>query len=273
MIAVSRQERNEPDFRLECPSAGQARPLTNCHCREENRPAIIRPPSFLVPELLDMSSLQTFFRTVVMLATLGIVAKVWFLYGPSAVELQTIGVRIVELSKDAINNYWKSPNSGTSLAGDSSSPLQPAPFVPPSSPMQPIPLPPVASVATGSVQLANSTTAPSTPVAPPLSPAAPALAAPPSGAKLEPMASAAGTDRLVTDVAQLANLGVHNQQVKPWGNGGGLYRCTCDAPWTASPNYSRHFEAVATTAEAAVEQVTAQVTAWQNSQRRATAGR
>jgi hypothetical protein len=79
-------------------------------------------------------------------------------------------------------------------------------------------------------------------------------------------------DRLVADVEQLANLGVHNEQVKPWGNGG-LYRCVCDAPWIASPNYSRHFEAVATTAEAAVEQVTAQITAWQNSQRGRTAGR
>ena len=39
-----------------------------------------------------MSSLQTFFRTVVMLATLGIVAKIWFLYGPSVGEMQTIGV-------------------------------------------------------------------------------------------------------------------------------------------------------------------------------------
>jgi hypothetical protein len=78
-------------------------------------------------------------------------------------------------------------------------------------------------------------------------------------------------DRLVTDVQQLLDLGVDQPQVRPWGNGG-LYRCVCEAPWKASPNYSRHFESVANTAEAAVEQVTAQVAAWQNSQRGKSAG-
>jgi hypothetical protein len=216
-----------------------------------------------------MTSLQTFFRTVVMLATLGIVAKVWFLYGPSAAEMQAIGVRVVELSKEAINNYWKSPSGSTPLAGDPQAALQPAPFVPPSGPMQPIPLPPVTS-SPNPVQLANGTS--STLAAPPLSPAAPA-GAPPIGAKLEPMDSTKKDDRLVVDIQRLAELGVRDEQVKPWGSNGGLYRCTCDAPWIASPNYSRHFEAVATTAEAAVEQVTAQVSAWQNSQRQAAAGK
>jgi hypothetical protein len=219
-----------------------------------------------------MSSLQTFFRTVVMLATLGIVAKIWFLYGPSVGELQTIGVRVVELSKEAINNYWKSP-SGNTLAGDPQAAMQPAPFVPPSSPMQPIPLPPVLSPATGPVQLANSTVTGAMPTAPPLAPAGPATnAGPPKSAQLEPMGIPNAGNRLVSDVERLADLGVRDQQVKPWGSGGALFRCTCEAPWTASPNYSRHFEAVATSAEAAVEQVTAQVVAWQNSQRRTTAG-
>jgi hypothetical protein len=219
-----------------------------------------------------MSSLQTFFRTVVMLVVLGIGAKFWFLYGPSVGELQTIGVRVVELSKEAINNYWKSP-TGNTLAGDSQAATQPAPFVPPSSPMQPIPLPPVLAPAPGPVQLANGTVTGSMPTAPPLAPAAPVTnAGPPKSAQLEPTGIPNASTRLVLDVQRLADLGVRDQQVKPWGSGGALYRCTCEAPWIASPNYSRHFEAVATSAEAAVEQVTAQVVAWQNSQRRTTAG-
>jgi hypothetical protein len=216
-----------------------------------------------------MSSLQTFFRTVVMLATLGIVAKIWFLYGPSAGELQTIGVRVVSLAQEAINSYWKSPSGNTSLAGDPQAAMQPAPFVPPSGPMQPIPLPPVLSPAPSPVQPASSTAGGVMPAAPALSPAPANDPAVTQSAKLEP---AAAGERLVTDVQHLAELGVRDQQVKPWGDSGGLYRCTCDAPWIASPNYSRHFEAVATSAEAAVEQVTAQVAAWQNSQRRTAAG-
>jgi hypothetical protein len=219
-----------------------------------------------------MSSLQTFFRTVVMLATLGIVAKLWFLYGPSVGEMKSIGSRVVELSEQAVNDYWKSTSNTTVSPTDSQMALQPAPFVPPSSPMQPIPLPPVTPTAPGPVQLANGTSPGTTFSAPPLSSGAAATVGPPIGAKLEPMEMPGRDNRLVNDVKQLAELGVHDQQVKPWGNSGGLYRCTCDAPWPAAPNYSRHFEAVATTAEAAVEQVTSQVVAWQNLQRVKTAG-
>jgi hypothetical protein len=213
-----------------------------------------------------MSSLQTFFRTVVMLATLGIVAKLWFFYGPSVGELKSIGTRVAELSAQAWNDYWKPAGGTQSLASDSRGPIAPAPFVPSPGPMQPIPLPPINATAPGPVQLANGFGTQSAPEAPPLSPAAPTNFIPPKGATLVPMDSPRGEDQLVTDVRKLADLGVHKQQVTPWGNGGTLYRCNCDAPWPAAPNYSRHFEAVAPTAEAAVEQVTAEVVAWRNSQ-------
>jgi hypothetical protein len=219
-----------------------------------------------------MSSLQTFFRTVVMLATLGIVAKLWFLYGPSVGEMKSIGTRVVELSEQAVNDYWKSTSNTSASPADSQTALQPAPFVPPSSPMQPMPLPPVTSTAPGPVQLVNGTSPGGSVIAPPLCTGFIVDGAPPAGAKLEPMDTPGRDNRLVNDVKQLAELGVHDQQLKPWGNSGGLYRCTCDAPWPAAPNYSRHFEAVATTAEAAVEQVTSQVAAWQNLQRARTAG-
>jgi hypothetical protein len=232
------------------------------------------PPHYLIPELVAMSSLQTFFRTVVMLATLGIVANLWYLYGPDVARMQAIGVRVVELSKEAVNNYWKSPAGNTSLASDPQAALQPAPFVPPSGAMQPIPLPPVTSVAPGPVQLANGVSTVTTPTAPPLAPAtSPVLPSPQNVATAVPMDSAKKDSGKVSDLHRLLDLGVGNAQVKPWGNGGGLYRCSCDAPWIASPSYSRHFEAVATTAEAAVEQVAGQVAAWQDSQRRTAAGR
>jgi hypothetical protein len=213
-----------------------------------------------------MSSLQTFFRTVVMLATLGIVAKIWFLYGPSVGEMQTIGARVAELTQQTWNDYWKASGSAPPLAADSPGSTVPAPFVPSPGPMQPIPLPPLSATAPGPVQLANGFGKDAPPVAPPLSPATPVNSAPPSGAALVPMGAPAGADRLVADVKRLSDLGVRNQQVRPWGSGGALYRCSCDAPWPAAPNYSRHFEAVALTAEAAVEQVTVDIASWRNSQ-------
>ncbi len=218
-----------------------------------------------------MSSLQTFFRTVVMLATLGIVAKIWFLYGPSIGEMQTIGGRVAELAQQTWSDYWKGSNSGTPLAADSPGAAVPAPFVPSGGAMQPIPLPPLSATAPGPVQLANGLGKDAPPVAPQLSPA-PANSTAPAGAALLPMQGSAGTDRLTAGVKRLSDLGVRNQQVRPWGSGGALYRCTCDAPWPAAPNYSRHFEAVASTAEAAVEQVTAEITAWRTSQQTRTAG-
>jgi len=44
-------------------------------------------------------------------------------------------------------------------------------------------------------------------------------------------------------------------------------RFSCDAPWANSPSFSRHFEAVAASPEAAVEQVAAEIQAWQRGQR------
>jgi hypothetical protein len=213
-----------------------------------------------------MSSLQTFFRAVVMLATLGIVAKIWFLYGPSVGEMQTIGARVAELSQQTWSDYWKGSGGATPLAADSTGATAPAPFVPSGGPMQPIPLPPLSATAPGPVQLANGVGKDAPPIAPQLSPAGPINTAPPAGATLVPMDTPTGADRLVTGVKRLSDLGVRNQQVRPWGSSGALYRCSCDAPWPAAPNYSRHFEAVAATAEAAVEQVMADIATWRSSQ-------
>jgi hypothetical protein len=218
---------------------------------------------------LVMASLQTFFRTVVMLATLAIVAKFWFLYGPNMTEMKSIGSRLVELSGQAWSEYWKPPTGASAPGGDSQLAGQPAPFVPPTGSLQPIPLPPVVSTSPGPVQLASRTDPPL--AAPQLSPAPLATG---TGGHPRPSRddASAGNDRLVTDVERLAALGVRDQQLKPWGRDGALYRCSCDAPWVGSPNYSRHFESVAASAEAAIEQVADQVAAWQSSQRTRGAG-
>ena len=68
----------------------------------------------------------------------------------------------------------------------------------------------------------------------------------------------------ITDVGEGpgATDGIRISEVAPWGSGG-LVRFTCEAPWANSPSFSRHFEAVAATPEAAVEQVATDIAAWQ----------
>ncbi len=107
-----------------------------------------------------MASFRTFFRTVVMLATLGIVAKLWYLHGPSVDEMKSIVARVAEVTTEAWNNYWQKPND-SALADDPRLPnvgSVPAPFVPPGVPMEPIqqaPTHPNGASSPGTVQLAG----------------------------------------------------------------------------------------------------------------------
>ncbi len=101
-----------------------------------------------------MASFRTFFRTVVMLATLGLVAKAWYHYGPSVDEMKSIGSRASEVVRQEWKNYWQ-PQSAEILADDPRLPNlggAPAPFVPPLG-TEPMPLAP---------QLAPNGTNPST---------------------------------------------------------------------------------------------------------------
>jgi hypothetical protein len=68
--------------------------------------------------------------------------------------------------------------------------------------------------------------------------------------------------RLTALLEHLTSQGVRDQHLAPWGSGG-LVRFTCEAPWANSPSFSRHFEAVAATPEAAVGQVATDIAAWQ----------
>ena len=190
-----------------------------------------------------MASFQTFFRTVVMLATLGLLAKLWYHHGPTVEELQVIGARVSEIAQQAWADYWQSRDGGSSLAGEP--PAAPAPFAPPNDALQPIHAEPSATrLPTPSpVQLAVAV--------------APALAAtpPPSG------------DPVQKTLDELSQWGVRDQELQPWGTSGRLYRFSCSAPWARSPSFSRHFEAVADSQLAAVEQVAAEIRAWRSGQR------
>lgn len=210
-----------------------------------------------------MASFQTFFRTVVMLATLGLMAKAWYLYGPSVNEMKVMGARLVEVSQQTWSEYWQNPAAGA-IAADPNSPaagLAPAPFVPQGVPIEPIPHAP-ASLTTpggsGAVQLASGTPAGFAPA----TTEDPSTAWPASGAL--PITADA---KISAILERLAQLGVRDRDLAPWGSRGNLMRFSCRVPWANSPAYSRHFEAVAATPLAAVEQVAAEIEAWQSGRR------
>ena len=223
-----------------------------------------------------MASFQTFFRTVVMLATLGIVAKVWYLHGPSVDEMKAIGSRVAEVAQEAWTNYWQQP-SGDGLADDPRLPHvggAPAPFVPSGSAIQPMPHDPNQTPMAGdsTVQLAGGIPAEIVPVAPsgPSTPWPPGAAPEPTRLPADPTAATNETQlasQLATLLEQLVQWGVRDQELAPWGSRGELVRFRCNVPWANSPAYSRHFEAVAATPLAAVEQVTAEIEAWRSGQR------
>ena len=221
-----------------------------------------------------MASFQTFFRTVVMLATLGLMAKAWYLYGPSVDEMKTIGTRVTEVASQAWTEYWQKP-AGNSLADDPRLPHvggAPAPFVPLGTRIAPIPHEPHHATTAGSglVQLAGGVPAEIVLV----SPAGPSTAWPPSAmpepVRLPPdgVPSAPQQDtRLPAMLEQLTKLGVRDQELAPWGSRGELVRFSCNVPWANSPAYSRHFEAVAASPLEAVAQVADEIEAWRSGQR------
>jgi hypothetical protein len=212
-----------------------------------------------------MASFQTFFRTVVMLATLGIVAKAWYLYGPTVDEMKVIGTRAAEVAQKAWTDYWQKSNDGALADDDPRLPTTsgpPAPFVPGGAPMDPMPHSPglVPQTATANtVQLAGGV--PAEVVQIPASPEPTRL--PPNSA--EPSQDA----QISAFTERLKQLGARDQELAPWGSRGELVRFRCNVPWANSPAYSRHFEAVAATPLAAVQQVTAEIEAWQSAQQRA----
>jgi hypothetical protein len=222
-----------------------------------------------------MASFQTFFRTVVMLATLGLVAKAWYLYGPSVDEMKKIGARVAEVTSQTWNEYWQKP-ADAPLSDDPRLPRlggAPAPFVPQGGPMEPMPhgstgaLQPISN---GTVQLVGGMPAEIVPVPSPGPSSAWPPTSPPEPTRLPPNNSLAANSsdaQLAATLEQLTQLGVRDPELSAWGSGGNLMRFSCNMPWANSPAYSRHFEAVAATSLEAVQQVSAEIDAWRNGQR------
>lgn len=220
-----------------------------------------------------MASLQTFFRTVVMLAALGFIAKMWYHHGPNLDEMKSIGARVSEVVAQEWSDYWQ-PQAGGALADDPRLPNlsgAPAPFVPPDG-MQPIPtapnlVPSATGQLPGTVQLAGGVPAEVVPsnAWPPGSAAEPTRL-PPDATATAPTPVPQENPRLTALLEHLTSLGVRDQALAPWGSGG-LVRFTCEVPWANSPSFSRHFEAVAATPEAAVEQVATDIATWQRGAR------
>jgi hypothetical protein len=219
-----------------------------------------------------MSSFRTFFRTVVMLATLGLIAKFWHQCGPSFNELKDIGARVRDVAQEEWTKYWQaSPNDA--LANDPRVPQvgnAPAPFEPQGTPMAPMPHAPqlVPTDQAGSVQLAGGIPTDGSPQAVG-NPSTPWPPAPPA----EPMRLPgdihvpAEDPQLTAALEKLTQWGVRDQELRPWGSTGDLMRFSCSMPWGNSAAYSRHFEAVAATPIAAVEQVAFEIEAWQRGER------
>jgi len=217
-----------------------------------------------------MSSFRTFFRVVVMLAALGLVAKAWYHYGLTLGELQAIGSRGVEVASELWEKYWQSPGTSSALAVDdqrqSTIATPPAPFVPPTGPVEPMRLP-ATTTAPGDalpVQLAAGSTA-QTAAAEMLPPSPAALPGGILSAATLSTSDPPPADPLQAMVERLNQLGARDQQLTPWGSRGELVRFTCSVPWGGSATFTRQFEAVATTPLAAVEQVTAEIEAWHGS--------
>ena len=188
--------------------------------------------------------------------------------------MKTIGARVAEVTSEAWTDYWQKPTD-SSLADDPRVPnigTVPAPFVPPGAPAQPMPHGPSHTAGpphAGTVQLAGGMPAEMVPA----SPSGPSTAWPPSSppepTRLPPDGSVApeSDPRLSAALERLAQLGMRDQELSAWGSRGELMRFSCTMPWANSPVFSRHFEAVAATPLAAVEQVATEIEAWQRGQR------
>jgi hypothetical protein len=214
-----------------------------------------------------MAALKTLFRTVVMLAVLVILVKAWFHFELTVDKVQEFGARVVQMAQDAWNEYQDSRQANPALVGDPQLHLGPAPFDPPTIEPPPIHAPPLNAPLSGPVQFADGSSL----AAPDLSSRAPTSIDTAPAAALVPMDAPAAIPAS-GDVAQmldrLTHVGVVDLDLKPWGGSGRLFRFTCSAPWINSPSFTRHFEAVAETPEAAVTQVTAEIEAWQRGQQR-----
>lgn len=208
-----------------------------------------------------MPSFTTVVRAIVMVAVGAAVFKGWQLYGPSNEQVKNFAVRATEMAQSA----WKDHQGKGKTADDqplveqNSGPPAFAQTIQPPTADASVTAPPLAvqTPPARSAGVVPSTAAPQAP-APPITPVT--ETAPPA-------AATAGDDRVHALLSRLQQLGTADPKVAAWGSSGHLFRCCCQAPLASSPAVTQHFEAVAAEPALAVQQVVAQVEAWQTARR------
>jgi hypothetical protein len=167
-------------------------------------------------------------RAIIMFGTITVGAMAWKVYGPPPEQLAPIVNRVVELANQTLGRDAVQPKSSElsapRLLGISEAAIEPLP---------------------GGVPLR---------VDPEVAPAAHLLEIP-----THPAAQVAGADVLL---GRLRSLGAVDVDLKPWGATGQAYRCACRLASPANPTLERNFDAIATDAKSAVEQVLTDIECW-----------
>jgi hypothetical protein len=169
-------------------------------------------------------------RTIIMLGTITVGAMAWKVYGPPAEQLAPVVNRVVELANQTLGRGAVQPKP------KSSEPPAPRLVAIRDSVLEPLP---------GGAPLRVDRE---------VAPAAHFLDIP-----THPTPQTVSTDALL---GQLHLLGAVDVELKPWGATGQTYRCACRMASAANPTLERNFDAVATDAKSAVEQVLADIEDW-----------
>jgi hypothetical protein len=193
-----------------------------------------------------MPRFQTLYRFVVMAATLAIAVMLWKLFGPPAEKVKGVTLRAIEWAENALREPAEPAAGPAAMPQVSPLPAGKMPVLAPTPP-------PLAPFVAGVTPVEG----PQEPTIPPAKPL-PRVETPPE-VSADPMAAL---------LAHLDELGVDERQLMPWGASGQMVRFCCRAPWGDSPQFGRHFEAVAAEPLTAVRQVVADVDAWRNTQKR-----
>jgi hypothetical protein len=195
-----------------------------------------------------MPKFTTVFRTIVMVFAAVIAVEGWQRYGPSQAQMKSLAARAVEIAHDALDKpeLRSEETSGLVLGTATVSPTFST------APLATIVAPPGAADELPAAPEIFATAAPAQPTV--------------ATSNEPPQASAHDTDRLPALMSRLEELGGVEPQLVSLGSEGQLYRFCCQAALDGTPNFKRHFEAVAAEKALAVEQVVAKVEAWRAAQ-------
>lgn len=168
----------------------------------------------------------TALRAAIMITVLVGLPAAWVYYGPLPDRAQRVVDRFVAAAKEATG--WK----------------EPAPL-PAKRPVAPTPVSFEQEAAAFDALPSSSPDSPSQETAP------------------QPAAVPTLAEQYKPQLVKLHEFGVVEYALTPWGGDSRLYRFRCEMPLAESGQATEQFEAVAADPQAAIEQVVADVTAWQ----------